>query len=154
MKRLLALLGSCLFGGCSSLVVYPYQQPSLATPYQAETSFTLRGGYSEKKLSEDRYSVTFNGNGEVPHKAAEDFALMRGAQLCQAAGFDYFKMLSGTIYTDRVVMNGVPSTSPRAVAEIQCSHEAAGNGQSVSEFIARTEASYPLMYHPNRHPKT
>jgi len=136
------------------MVRSPYQQPSLATPYQAETNFTLRGGYSEKKLSEDRYSVTFNGNGVVPRKAAEDFALMRGAQLCKAAGFDYFKMLSGTIYTDRVVINAVPSTSPRAVAEIQCSHDASGNGQSASNFITITEASYPLMYHPNRHPKT
>jgi hypothetical protein len=72
--RAIAIAGVILLAGC-------------ATPYQPK-SFT--GGFSETQLSENTFRVYFRGNGYTGEERAEDFTLLRSAQLAEEHGFSYF----------------------------------------------------------------
>lgn len=58
-----------------------------ATPYQKNG---LSGGYSETQLSENVFKVHFRGNGYTRGERAEDFALMRSAEIAIEHGYAYF----------------------------------------------------------------
>jgi len=60
---------------------------SCATSYQAEG---LRGGFTETKLSENTYRVSFDGNFATPVQQAIDYALLRSAELALNAGYPFF----------------------------------------------------------------
>ena len=53
------------------------------------------GGYSEVKLDENVYRVTFRGNGYTDSQKAADLALLRCAELTVEKGFPYFVILKG-----------------------------------------------------------
>lgn len=71
------------FGGC-------------ATAYQ-KTGFS--GGYSDSLLQDDIYQVSFRGNGYTSRERANDFALLRSAEVTINMGFNYFIILNGSEYT-------------------------------------------------------
>jgi hypothetical protein len=58
-----------------------------ATAYQRD-GFT--GGFSETQLDENVWRVTFEGNGYTREQRAEDFALLRSAELTLEKGFYAF----------------------------------------------------------------
>jgi hypothetical protein len=58
-----------------------------ATEYQG-TSFT--GGYSDTQLAPDAFQIRFSGNGFTSPERAQDFALLRAADLTLGHGFRYF----------------------------------------------------------------
>jgi hypothetical protein len=58
-----------------------------ATPYQ-KSGFA--GGYSETQLGENIFRVHFRGNGYTGAERAEDFTLLRSAELSEEHGFPYF----------------------------------------------------------------
>lgn len=58
-----------------------------ATQYQKK-GFT--GGFSETQMSENVFRVYFRGNGYTRDERAEDFTLLRSAELAQEHGFQYF----------------------------------------------------------------
>lgn len=58
-----------------------------ATAYQRD-GFT--GGFSETQLDENVWRVTFEGNGYTREQRAEDFALLRSAELTLEKGFTHF----------------------------------------------------------------
>lgn len=47
-------------------------------------------GYSDQRLEENRYRLTFNGSGNTQRADVEDYLLYRAAELTLASGFDYF----------------------------------------------------------------
>lgn len=61
------------------------------TAYQAK-AFT--GGYSETQLAPDIYSVRFQGNGYTVTERANDFCLLRCAELTKQNGYKYFTIIS------------------------------------------------------------
>lgn len=61
-----------------------------ATSYQ-QKGFT--GGYSETQLAPDVFRVNFQGNGYTSSERAQDFALLRAAELSLEKGFRYFALL-------------------------------------------------------------
>lgn len=63
---------------------------SCSTPYQ---SAGLTGGFSDTQLSPDIFRIFFRGNGLTPSDQAQDFAMLRAADLCQANGFSCFSVL-------------------------------------------------------------
>ena len=70
-----------------ALTCAPLLLAACGTSYQPE-GFT--GGYSDTQLSDNVFSVTFNGNGYTdPHKAG-DFRMLRAADLTLSHGFRYF----------------------------------------------------------------
>lgn len=63
---------------------------SCATPYQ---SSSFRGGYSDTVLAPDTFRVVFRGNGYTPPERAQDFALLRAADLTLQYGFTCFAIV-------------------------------------------------------------
>ena len=62
------------------------------TPYQPASQ---GGGYgfSEQKIEEGRYRITFRGNAQTTREQVENGLLYRAAELTLQNGFDYFVLL-------------------------------------------------------------
>lgn len=67
-------------------------QTTSPTPYQPETGAY---GYSEEKLDEHRYLVSFQGNSSTPYAMVEDYLLYRAAELAQSEGAESFAVIAG-----------------------------------------------------------
>jgi hypothetical protein len=64
-----------------------------ATPYQPMAAGTAQsGGYSETKVEQDRYRITFTGNSLTSRDVVENYLLHRAAELTLAQGKDWFMM--------------------------------------------------------------
>jgi hypothetical protein len=86
-----------------------------ATSYQS-TSFT--GGYSETQFAPDVFRVYFRGNGYTSGERAEDFAMLRAADLCLQHSFTCFALLneSSSTSTSAVTTPGYAYTTGSAYA--------------------------------------
>ena len=67
-----------------------------ATAYQAEG---LSGGFSEAQLDENVFQVTFKGNGYTARDRANDFALLRSAEIALDKGYKYFVIVDAQQYS-------------------------------------------------------
>ena len=74
MKNLIVLL--LCFGICGC-----------ATPYQ-KIGFT--GGYTDTKIQDDVFKVTFKGNAKLERDRAEDYGLLRCAEVTLENNYNYF----------------------------------------------------------------
>lgn len=87
MRKILSIFTIALitiyFGGC-------------ATNYQS-VGFT--GGYSETQLDENVFKVNFRGNSYTSSERAADLCLLRCAELCKIAGYNYFIIVKSQEYT-------------------------------------------------------
>lgn len=95
---LAALLGAC----------------ATATPYQPLGTHNAQasGGYSEQRLEDNRYRVTFSGNEFTSRPRVENYLLYRAAELTSQAGFDGFTMVNrGTDPTTHTRVYGDPFRS-------------------------------------------
>ena len=64
------------------------------TPYQPVSSaHPARGGYTDRKLADDRYEVTFAGNMLTTRQRVEDYLLFRAAELTLEHGYDWFQVI-------------------------------------------------------------
>lgn len=62
-----------------------------ATPYQpASASGSIRNGYSDEQIEENRFRVSFSGNSLTSRETVERYLLYRAAELTLQNGFDYF----------------------------------------------------------------
>ena len=77
MKKILTVLLCLGLAGC-------------ATGYHSK-GFT--GGYSNMKLQDNIFKVTFNGNAYSSMERARDFALLRSAEITIENGYKYFVVL-------------------------------------------------------------
>lgn len=59
------------------------------TPYQA-ASGEFGQGYSETQIETGKYRVSFKGNTATSRETAENYILLRAAQLAQADGYGHF----------------------------------------------------------------
>lgn len=64
---------------------------SCSTSYQPR-GFT--GGFTETQLAPDIARVSFIGNGYTSRDRAQDFALLRAAELALQAGYSYFAVIN------------------------------------------------------------
>lgn len=49
-------------------------------------------GYSDRKLTDTRYRVSFTGNSRTPVDLVQDYALLRAAELTIEKNFDWFEV--------------------------------------------------------------
>lgn len=64
---------------------------SSGTPYQAFSATSrVSGGYTDERLTEGRYRVTFAGNTLTTRERVESYLLFRAAELTLEQGFDWF----------------------------------------------------------------
>jgi hypothetical protein len=76
--KLLGALGFLALTACSTPTPYAPKQPG---------SYT---GYTDQKLDETRYRVTFTGNSVTPRETVEDYLLLRSAEVTLQSGYRYF----------------------------------------------------------------
>jgi hypothetical protein len=75
-----ALVGAAL-AACETATTYqPLQSGSQAS-----------GGYSETRIEDNRWRVSFKGNDETPRNVVETDLLYRAAELTLAQGYDWFE---------------------------------------------------------------
>jgi hypothetical protein len=80
MKRLLVVLCVAALAACAT-----------ATPYQsAGASGSERFGYAERRIENNRYTISFNGNALTERDTVESYLLFRAAELTLEQGYDYF----------------------------------------------------------------
>lgn len=84
MKRLvIAPLIALTLSACETTAGAPYAP---ATGPQA-------AGFSEIRVEQDRYRVTYRGSARLDHARVEDMALLRAADLALAGGYDWFRVV-------------------------------------------------------------
>lgn len=80
-----------------------------ATPYQPDDDLggynQLMGGYSEKRVDQNTYIVSFNATRQTPPQTVMNYLLARCAQLTTDAGFDYFIVVSTSASNQDVNVN-------------------------------------------------
>jgi hypothetical protein len=87
----------------------------------------LHPGYSDFRVSQDRFCVTFAGNRHTTKAKAEQYALLRAAELTQNHGYTHFAVLgsdddSNTSLEQRIWSLGTVTQvkKPRITVRIQC----------------------------------
>ena len=89
------------------------------------------GGYSEIRLADDVFRVSFEGNGRTDLRRTVDFVLLRSAEVALAHGFRYFLIVDERAYFEQGVdhfaslVNGYETLSkePTATNTILCLRE-------------------------------
>jgi hypothetical protein len=82
MKRLIALaVSAALLTACTT-------SPTLYGPRTAANG----SGYSEYRLEDGRYRVTFQGNPGASANQISDYVLLRAAELALRDGYDWFRV--------------------------------------------------------------
>jgi hypothetical protein len=74
---------------------------TIATPYQPDTGGqAAAGGYSEERLTNQRFHVTFSATPGTPKRLIEAHLLRRCAELTLQEGFDWFELANRTTQSD------------------------------------------------------
>ena len=125
MKRLIALaVSAALLTACATT-------PTLYAPKTAPNG----AGYSEYRLENGRYRVTFQGNPGAPVNQVSDYVLLRSAELALRDGYDWFRV------ADRMTQqNGSNSGSTLSVGGGTSSYDYGrhGGGSSVGLGVGTT----------------
>lgn len=82
---LLAAVSLTVLSACATPTPY---QPAIAT------GATRDRGYSETRLEENRYRLTFSGNDMTGRETVENYLLYRAAELTLGAGYDWFEIVN------------------------------------------------------------
>lgn len=96
MKKLIvAAVAALALSGCVT-----------ATPYQPASKHTDAEGYTEQRLQNDRWRVTFSANEVTSKQTVESYMLFRAAELTLQSGFDWFETVDRS--TEAVVTDWGP----------------------------------------------
>jgi TPR repeat protein len=109
-----------------------------ATSYQS-TGFT--GGYSETQLAPDVFRIRFAGNGYTSGERAQDFAMLRAADLALQHGFKYFAVIdeSSSTAVSRFTTPGSATTTGSA-------YVSGGDGNYYGSYSGQTKYTPPQTY--------
>lgn len=79
-------LAAALFAGATLLAACASSGP---TPYQPASANYSRG-YTETKIEDTRYRISFKGNALTERETVENYMLYRAAELTLQSGYDTF----------------------------------------------------------------
>ena len=83
-----------LFLAAAAAAAFALSACATATPYQPYTAAgASSGGFSETRISSDRFRVTFQGNTVTERDRVERYLLYRAAELTVAEGYDWFSLV-------------------------------------------------------------
>ncbi|WP_428075737.1 CC0125/CC1285 family lipoprotein [Candidatus Avelusimicrobium luingense] len=102
-----------------------------ATPYKQAKKETSNG-FFDTKLQDGMYEVLFNGNENTSARKANDFALLRAAEVCLENGYQSFEIVRKTEdFTEKEVDTGIKifggtlssleNAEPKITLVIRCS---------------------------------
>lgn len=106
-RFLLAVVAPLVLVGCRTPYM-AYDCEPTGNPWPL-TGWNCKGGYSELELSPETYQVSFSGR-EITSAKAQDYALLRAAELTLERGHRYFFVKQGWGQTD-VQLHGGPQSS-------------------------------------------
>jgi hypothetical protein len=89
------------------LVTLALLMVSCATSYKPNG---LTGGFSSTQLDVNVFQVSFRGNGYTKRERANDFALLRSAEVALENGYEFFVIVEGQRYSETAAYTA-PSTS-------------------------------------------
>jgi len=89
-----------LFSGCST----KYGQQS------------FKGGYSETRLSENIFIVTFKGNAFISKEEVSDYLLLRNSELTLNNGYKYFAIVTDDLTIDEIQTGSTYKTTGKVSA--------------------------------------
>lgn len=106
-------------------------------------------GYSDYRINQDKFAVTFRGNEYTDSENVRRFAMMRAAELTVQNGFHYFKIVSEkdvshesiktstTEQDDRVITRKEKQEAPGIDLMIRCFNESPdGDAINAHEFLS------------------
>jgi len=114
-----------------------------ATGYQKQG---LTGGYTDMKIQDDIFKVGFKGNAKCSLERAEDFTLLRCAEVAIENGYAYFVVIDGksgvrtSSYTTPLVAHTSGSSSGSVDVQIDNirNGQAAGSGTYSGTYSENT----------------
>ncbi|RYG37150.1 MAG: hypothetical protein EON93_04050 [Burkholderiales bacterium] len=75
------------------------------TPYQpADARSGVSGGFSDQRITSNRYRVSFAGNGATSRDTVENYLLYRAAELTVQQGYDSFILADRDVERNRRVV--------------------------------------------------
>lgn len=87
MKRIAIAVAAVLALGLAACETTP-------TPYQPlSSSNAVSGGFTDQRLDDTHFRVTFKGNDLTSREQVETYLLYRAAELTVSQGFDWFEMV-------------------------------------------------------------
>lgn len=73
-----------------------------ATPYQPNIpGQAVSGGFSEQRIEQNRFRVSFSGNSLTSRETVEAYLLFRAAELTVQQGYDFFTVVEREVERDR-----------------------------------------------------
>lgn len=112
MKKATIIFLMIFLSGCSGV------------PYAPKGTTMYQGGYSDKKVGEGQYIVTFEGNAYNTILQITDFVKKRASELCAPSGFDASFTESYRPHTEMGFAGGMVYTSqhqfPTVEAKVKC----------------------------------
>lgn len=78
---------------CLALLTAGLSACASAGPVYTSADKTGAYGYSETKLEEERYRVSFQGKNSTPSDAVKNMVLLRAAELAMSKDYDWFRVL-------------------------------------------------------------
>jgi hypothetical protein len=86
VQKSIAILAALALAACATAVGTAYA-PAGKNGY----------GYSDTRIEEGRYRITFAGDGATSPDVVEDYALLRAAELALAGGYDWFRVVGRSV---------------------------------------------------------
>ncbi|CAL4865979.1 hypothetical protein MMA231_00216 [Asticcacaulis sp. MM231] len=135
---------------------------STPTPYQPALSTaapSAQRGYSETRLEQDRYRLSFAGNDMTRRETVEDYLLFRASELTLDAGYDWFEIVNrNTDEKRRIATYGDPfmdSFSWRYYSRNRWSRWGAWGADWSTDTVEynRYEASAEILLHKGPKPE-
>ena len=122
---------------CAALLV------ACTTGYKPE-SLTNIGGYSEQKRAPGVWQVWFVGNGSTSPEKSDDFALLRGAELCLAEGKPFVRAGKYESYAEPFNPSSARVSQYRSAVEVTCLAEQTDDAEDAAAFAAAVRKYYGI----------
>jgi hypothetical protein len=94
MKRLNHKLGLTVLAAVSLTVLSACATPTPYQPVAATDSPSRQRGYSEVRIEDNRYRLSFAGNDMTKRETVENYLLYRAAEVTINSGYDWFEVIS------------------------------------------------------------
>ena len=78
-----------IFGSLLALAIVACSSVPIYEPARSQSDF----GYSDQKLEENRFRVSYNGTASTPRATVENFLLYRMSEITLEQDHDYFKVI-------------------------------------------------------------
>lgn len=127
---LTTVCGAALIGAC-------------ATAYKPESMVNL-GGYSETKRGPGVWQVRFVGNAQTTQDQSDDFALLRGAELCLAEGKPFMRAGNFDSRAEFIGRHENRLYQFRSAVEVTCLAGKSGDAQEAAAVAADIRQRYRI----------